>query len=227
MGSVDVLYDQADGVLKATITEFMAFKNILAILYGDEDLGTILSEYGHLVVDYGKTLLDWSSANADLAQRIHGQNQDAITLAGREPKVGVRYASILFGELAGESAWETLRTLAERHLADVDPGKASDAKRYLALSMGNSEINADKYSAIRHYQELILSEYAHGTDYGNLAKLLWEAGRIKDAGTAVLEGIAKFPEQAPYFADMGHQLVSATGDRELRQRIEDAITGAK
>ena len=95
----------------------------------------------------------------------------------------------------------------------------------LALALANSENAEDKRMAIKHYRSLLELGVAVFTDFGNLAIILRDGGETKEAGSIVLQGMDLFPQKAPYFFDIGQQIVAVAGDRDLRIRIEEAMRG--
>ena len=90
----------------------------------------------------------------------------------------------------------------------------------MALALANSPDQSDKAEAIGLYRLLCVSDYVEITDIGNLASLLFETGDMDEAGDAVVDGIRRFPDKRTYFAGIGHKIVEATGDRDLRLRLE-------
>ena len=129
----------------------------------------------------------------------------------------------LLSELASDQEWSNLREQAERYLDFANLTDSSQVKRMLALALANSDESTDKEKAIQYYRSLAESETAIFTDIGSLAILLVDAGYVDNAKGVVLNGISKFPAKAAYFFEKGQKIVEATGDRDFREQINNAI----
>ena len=222
-GSIEVMQDQPVSSLKNKTLEFVTFTNILRVLSDSMSLDHILREYGESVEQYGQELTSICELNTELWDRLKSHNSDAQVLAGSEPQESFSHTLSLFEELASCQDWELLREQAERHMPIEDPSIAAKGKRYLALALANSPDQSDKTEAIGHYRFLCVSDYVEITDLGNLASLLFEMGEIREAEDAVVDGIRRFPDKRAYFGRIGHKIVEATGDRDLRLRLEGAV----
>ena len=221
-GSIEVMQDQSDSPLKRTTIEFMTFKNVLRVLYDRESLPDILKMHGGTVGRYGEELIAKCVSNPELLDRLISHNRDSRVLSTNEPRESFSHTLRLFHELASNQEWYLLREQAARHLTIDDLEVVSKVKRYLALALANSEEQTNKAAAIELYSTLAQSDNVGFTDLGNLATLLLAIGCVNEAGDAVLDGIEKFPERKAYYFEIGQRIVEATGNRELRRRIETA-----
>ena len=222
-GSIEVMQDQPESSLKSKTLEFVTFTNVLRVLYDSISLTNILKEYGDPVGHYGQELISICELESGLWDRLKSHNRDSRMLAGSESQESFSHTLNLFDKLADSQDWGLLRDQAERHSRISDPNVTVKAKRYLALALAHSDEQAEKAEAIEQYRSLSQSEGVDFTDFGNLSSLLFETGRMDEAGDAVLNGIRKFPEKRTYYVRIGHRIVEATGDRELRLRLEGTI----
>ena len=224
-GPYDVMQDLAESTFTQQTNDFMNFRNVLAILYGRVSLPEILTQHGHLIVDYGEALTLEYRRNPVVLSRLESYDRDCQVLADGAPQVAFAHTISLFTELAKDHDWPMLREQAQRRLNFRDSNVATHAKRMLALALANSEHAEDKRMAIEHYQSLVGSDVAVFSDLGNLAILLADTGETNEAGNIVLEGLVLFPQKAPYFSEIGQQIVAESGDRDLRLRIDAAMRG--
>ena len=146
-------------------------------------------------------------------------------LADSEPMESFSYNLDLLADFAEAQEWDSLREHARRRLGVVNSKAAIQVRRMLALALSHSSVRADKEEAIEYYRALAESSEVVFSDIGNLAILLLESGNSADAGSVVMKGLEVFPNKMPYFREIGQIIVSETGDRELRLRIENAIKG--
>lgn len=223
-GSLAVLEAQPDSDIRRRTIEFMAFRNVLHVLYKRLPLSEIFMRYGDAVGRYGAMLEDLCNVQQALKDRLAEQENDAQVLAGAEPRESFSHTDALLIELASAQEWELLRAQAQRHVDSPDPTIAIQAKRMLALGLANSEETADKQAAVTLYWSLAQEASAEITDVGNLATLLIEIEDFDKAKAVVLDGIGKFPaNRAGYFSQIGQQIVEATGDRNFREQMKAAM----
>ena len=222
-GSVEVMQGQAESSLKSKTLEFVTFTNVLRVLSDSMCLDDILGAYGDSVVEYGQELMSICELYTELLDRLESQNRDSQILAGSEPRESFSHTLRLFDELANSHDWDLLREQAERHLETDIPDVAAKGRRYLALALANSLEQTDKVEAERLYRSLSRSDAIEFTDLGNLALLLFDQERMDEGMGAVIEGIGRFPDKRPYYLQIGHQIVEASGKRELRLRLDNAI----
>ncbi|MDE0183901.1 MAG: metallophosphoesterase [Candidatus Poribacteria bacterium] len=224
-GSLDIFTTLPNTNLKQKTTKFMTFKNVLDVLYNRELLSEILVRHGESIRKYGEALTEACDKDSILQERLQNYNRDCRLLAGEIPQMAFSHTLDLLNELANAGEWVSLREKAERLLSFGDVMVVNEAKRMLALALGNLDTPQDKVSAIEHYQSLIESDSVIFTDIGNLATLLMDVGRMDDASSTILEGIKTFPEKSNYFGAIGQRIVEATGNRDLRLQIENAMRG--
>ncbi|MDE0301135.1 MAG: metallophosphoesterase [Candidatus Poribacteria bacterium] len=224
-GSADVFTTLPDSELKQKTTEFMAFKNILDVLYARESLSDILVRHGDSIRKYSEVLTVSCDNDSSLRVRLENYITDCRLLVGEIPQIAFSHTLDLLNELANAGEWVSLREKAERLLSFGDVMVVNEAKRMLALALANSDELQGKERAIEHYQSLVESDAVIFTDIGNLATLLMDVGRTADASSTILEGIKTLPEKSNYFSVIGQQIVEATGNRDLRRQIENAIRG--
>ena len=224
-GSFEVLRDLPDGDLKRKTVEFMTFRNVLHVLYGRVALSTILERHGDVVQQYGDALKLECDADSTLLNRFESRERESRMLAENEPMESFSHNLDLLEDLAKAQEWDSLREHARRRLSVGKQKAAIQVRRVLALALSHSSETADKEEAIEYYRALAESSEGVFSDIGNLAILLSDTGKPADAGSLILQGIEVFPEKTPYFYEIGQAIISATGDRELRLRIENAIRG--
>lgn len=225
-GSVPLLMEQPDNVLKRKASEFMIFRNALRVLYKRISLSDILKDHGDAVVNYGEALIELCDGDAAVKTRLAEYEGDARMLASAEPASAFAHTMALLGGLAGEHEWELLRTQAERHVDSPDQAVATQARRMLALALAQSEEKGDRMQALDLYRSLAAKQDAEMTDLGNLAELLVEEAGIEEAKSIVKGGVERFPGHGDYFEEIGQRIVAATGDKKFRQEME-AVTGRK
>ena len=223
--SVDIFTTLPDSDLKQKTTEFMTFQNVLGVLYNRESLSGILARHGDSIRKYSEVLTVACDNDSVLRERLENYNRDCQLLAGEKPQIAFSHTLDLLSELANAGEWVSLREKAERLLSFGDAMVVNRAKRLLALALANLDEPQDKEKAIKYYRSLVESETVNFNDIGNLAILLMEVGRMDDASSTILEGIKTFPEKSNYFSEIGQQIVEATGNRDLRRQIENAMRG--
>ena len=224
-GSFELLKKADDGELKHRTMEFMKFRNILRLLYGQVSLAEILDQSSTLVVPYGEILTTEGDGNHVLKERLDALENDAQSLASSEPRQPSSHVLGLLNELAQDGEWDMLREQAERHLDVPDPAVAHQVTRMLAFALAQSEESGDRVKAVTYFQYLIGSDYVIETDVRNLAVMLKDDGCTDGAMSLVLEGIRRFPARKALFAQIGHEIVGATGDNNLREQLENALRG--
>ena len=220
-GSFEALKGLGDEGLNREANHFLNFSNIIRVLYGREELMELLSRYGQAVEHFGNALVAECEAVAGLGKRLAELEADSKLLVGFKPKRAHGYSLDLLRELAENQEWDQLREQAERHLKAPNLAVSSEIKRILALALANSDDFHDRSKATELYRELAQSQYVEFSDIGNMAILLLENGSSSEARDAVLDGLERFPEKKPYFIEIGHNIVQETGDRQLRDRIEN------
>ena len=224
-GSFDLLLTLSDSDLKRKTSDFMAFRNVLRVLYDQIPLPEIFARYGAMVRQYGEALTALSDSDPSLRERLEEHDRDVRRLSKSEPLKGHSHTLGLLADLAAAQEWHLLREQAERHANSAFPSVATQAKRMLAFTLANSDEPLDKDAAIGYYRSLAGSESAEFSDIGNLAILLADSGCMDDAAKTVFQGIQMFPEKSSYFLEIGQRVVGATGNRELRMQIENVIRG--
>ena len=222
-GPYEVMRDLAESEVVRKTNDFLNFRNVLTLLYGRASLPEILAQHGHLIAEYGKALILEYEENAVVRSRLENYDRDCQLLAGGEPQVAFAHIISLLTELAEAQDWSRLREQAQRLLNFRDSRVATQAKRMMALALANSEHADDKRMAIEHYRSLIELDVAVFSDLGNLAILLGDTGETNQAGIIVLEGMGLFPQRARHFYEIGQQIVAASGDRDLRIRLDAAM----
>ena len=213
----------ADEESRSLTAEFMRFRNVLRILYGRDSLQAIFESYGKLIESYGETLVDKCGADPGLWRRLEDYNSDMRVGQDAQVQSPFSHTVNLLDKLAEEGEWPLLREVARRHLNSNYLPLAVSAKRMFAFSLAHSGIEADKTEAIEQYKCLTVSGSVNADDIGALTALLYGAGRVEEAVDYLLDGIKRFPEKATHFAEFGHRIVGATGNMELRTKIEDAL----
>lgn len=222
-GSFAVLQVQPDSEIRRNTIEFMAFKNVLRVLYKRISLSDLFVMHGDAVGQYGATLEELCNAHPALRARLAEQESDAQTLASAGPREPFSHTGALLAELAATQDWGLLREQAERHLDSPDRTVAIQAKRMLALSLAHSEEPADKATAIDLYRSMTKGDSLEASDAGNIATLLIEAESFEEAKAIVLNGIETFAAKATeYFFQIGLKIVETSGDRKFRKQLEEA-----
>jgi predicted phosphodiesterase len=223
-GSFAVLKAQPNTDLKRSTVDFMAFQNVLRVFYTRLPLADIFTEYGETVAAYAIMLEQIATVQPDIQDRLTGLENDSQILAATEPRTTFSHAVALFTQLSKEHEWSLLREQAKRHLQSADRSIAVQAKRMLALSLAHGEQVADRIAAAELYGSLMQEGAAEASDAGNFATLLIDLDNFEGAQKTVLDGIEKFPVKATdYFFQIGQKIVEATGSREFRRQLENAI----
>jgi predicted phosphodiesterase len=224
-GSFALLLDQPEDELQRKTIAFVAFKNILRVLYTRVPLHDLLAQYGNVIKEYGAILDKTCITDTDLKARLADREKDAKAMSAAElQQPTFSHTIALLTELAEAREWPELRAQAERHANSSDPAIAIPAKRMLALSLANSTETADKEVAAGLYRSLLQDEHTEPNDAGNLAKLLIGAGSLDEAQRVVLEGIAAHPaKMASYFREIGLIIVETMGNREFRRQLDAAL----
>ena len=223
--SVGIFTTLPDSDLKQKTTEFMTFQNVLDVLYNRESLSEILARHGDSIRKYSEVLTVACDNDSVLRDRVENYNRDCQLLVGEKPQIAFSHTLDLLSELANAGEWVSLRETAERLSSFGDAMVVTQAKRLLALALANSDEPPDNEEATKYYQSLVESEMVDFTDIGNLAKLHMKVGRMDDAGFAILKGIRTFPEKTSYFTEIGQKVVEATGNRNLRLQMDEAMRG--
>jgi predicted phosphodiesterase len=224
-GSFDLLLDQPEDELQRKTIEFLAFKNILRVLYSRAKLHDLLVQYGNVIKEYGAILEQRCITDADLRTRLGDREKDAKAMSAAElQQPTFSHAVALLVELAEAREWSELRAQAERHAHSSDPTVAIQAKRMFALSLANSTETVDKEAAAALYRSLLTEAQTEPSDAGNLAKLLIEARSFDEAQRVILAGIeGSATKLAGYFSEIGLKIVEATSNREFRRQMEAAV----
>lgn len=222
-GSMAVVRDQPDGSLKRATTQFMALRNVLRVHYKRLSLADILNQFGDALVQYGTELEGASKADGELKARLGALDQDARSIAATTPASGFSHTLALLQEIAHEQDWAGLREQAARHISAGDDELSKKAMRFLALALSHSSEGTDKEQAISLYQKVVAGEHAEPSDYAVLAALCSDSGRHDEAKKLVLTALEKYPEQSAAFSEIGQKIVEATGDRDLRNKIDAAL----
>ena len=224
-GSVDVFTCLPDSALKRKTSNFLTFRNVLRVLLNRKPLPKILARYGDSIREYGEALTVACNNDSALRKRLEYYDEDFRLFSASAPQQAFSHTLGLLSELANTGEWGRLREKAESLLSIGDELVVNRAKRILALALANSDEPQDKEKAIKYYRSLVESETVNFNDIGNLAILLMEVGRMDDASSTILEGIKTFPDKSNYFSEIGQQIVEATGNRDLRRQIENAMRG--
>jgi predicted phosphodiesterase len=224
-GSFALLLDQPEDELQRKTMEFVAFKNVLRVLYGRVTLHDLLAQYGSVIKEYGAALDKRCIEDTDLKARLADREKDAKAMSAAEPQQPTfSHTVALLAELANAREWSELRTQAERHAESSNPTVAIQAKRMLALSLPNSTETVDKEAAATLYRSLLKEAHTEPSDAGNLAKLLIEARAFDEAQRVVMVGIEGHPaKMTGYFREIGLMIVEATGSREFRRQMDTAL----
>ena len=218
-GTVALLRQQEDSDLKDVTLEFLTVSNAVKLLFGDKSLEDILAVNGEPVERYGNALLALAEVDPDFRTQLEQRNDTARKLAGADGIRPFSHTLDLLKDLRDANEWDTLRDQAERHTALKDPVVSAYSKRMLALCLGRSSDQGDRERAVDLYRELAGSPEHEAADFACLATLLRDDGDNERATTTVLRGIEAFPESTEGFVEIGMEIVEATGDRTLRQRL--------
>ena len=222
-GAFAVVAETENRLRDATIA-FMAFRNVLRVLYGRAELVDILRRHGEAVARYGVALDDASRDDGELQARLGQLEADALALHGAESRPGASHTEALLLDLAQSGDWIELRAHSERHVDSTDRTIAMQAKRMLALALAKTGEHTDRVAAIGLYRELLECGNAEFTDAGILATLLHEEGLQDKAKVVLLVAIERFSvDKSDYFTGIGQDIVGAGGDRAFRKQLEAAI----
>ncbi|ODT05158.1 MAG: hypothetical protein ABS52_00150 [Gemmatimonadetes bacterium SCN 70-22] len=224
MASLAAMEGIGDTALKSETLGFLAFRNVLRVLYGREDLAAILAAHGDAVSTYAARLSNLCATDASLQARLGGQEADARSLAAVGPAEPFSHTKDLWQDLCDSHDWEMLRGQVEPYIASDDESLALCATRMLALALANSDERADKERAIMLYRSLIESGSPEPSDALNLTELLMDIGQPDEAKVVVLGAIHRCPvSAADRLNSAGQLIVAATGDKEFRNQLSAAI----
>jgi len=213
-----------DGDAKQNTIAMVTFRNALRVLYGREDLDSILATHGGGVRHYSALVAAIATRDPAIKSRLEAQEIDSRVLAASEAVSVFGHRAALLSELAAERDWEALREQAARHLDAPDRRLATQAKRLLALALAHSEQVTDKRTAMEMYRRIADGESPEPTDAGNLIILLTELGSDAEAKTLLLKAIATARvSELEYYEKVGQQIVTITGDRDFRERLSATI----
>jgi len=224
LASVATFEGVADSDLKRETLGFLAFRNVLRVLYGREDLATILATRGDDVVIYAATLSGLCEADASLQARLDRQEADARSLAAIGPAEPFSHTRDLWQDLADAHEWDRLREQVEPHISSADESLALQAMRMLALALAHSDEAADRARAIELYRSLIEMGSPEPSDAINLAHILVDLDQTDEAKAVVLTAIRRCSAFATErLNSVGQAIVEATGDREFRDKLKASI----
>ena len=224
MASLAAMEATGHAALNSATLDYLAFRNVLRVLYGREGLAAILAAHGAPVSTYAARLSALCETDACLRARLDGQEADARSLAAVGPAEPFLHTRDLWQDLADAHDWETLRAQVEPHIAGDDKLLADAATRMLALALANSDETQDKQRAVVLYRSLIESGSPEPSDAVNLAELLMNIDRADEAKIVVLRAIERCPASAAgRLNSTGHLIVAATGDKDFRIQLRAAI----
>ncbi|MDL2279916.1 metallophosphoesterase [Desulfovibrio sp. OttesenSCG-928-G11] len=221
-GSLAALQATQENAYCRKIEAFFRFQSVLTVLYGRRSLSNLLLQHGQAIRDYGADLHSRCQSDTALAARIAQHDRDMRTLAVAQPIIS--FAADLLSDLAETQDWELLAVQARRYLESQDTATQTYARRMLAGALAHSTEERDRNEAIRQYEALICDGQVSPEDYSNFAILLLSLGRHNEAQAVVLNGIAVTPcDKLGSLHEVGQNIVSQTGDRNFRKRLETAI----
>ena len=224
-GSFAVLDAGPDSEMKTRAAAFKAFRNALRVLYPRVSLTRIFQLHGAAVAAYAARIAALSQRHQGLQTRLHALESDALALAAIEPPESFSHTIDMLNDIATGGEWALLRQQAQRHLDSPSQSTALEARRMLALAQANSTERADKEEAVSLYQQLYERDALDPTDFGNLATLLLDLGDPQAAQDVIVRGLAACAGRATgHLTSVGHRIVEATGDRDLRKRLDAVIT---
>lgn len=226
-GSLELLVDQPDGELKEATIAFLSLRNPLRLLTANMPLKMFFSRYRDVVESFGTLLVEICAGDEGLRKKIEARETDARTLAGAEPMRPFAHTQALLRELAADKEWKLLREQSERHLNDAEEEVVLEARRMMALSLAQSEEDADRRRAVALYCTLSDEGIAEASDIAAQASLLLSLGENDSAKDAVRTGIARFPEAADGYIQIGQAIVEATGDRDFRDELYTSRAGRR
>ncbi|MXZ01839.1 hypothetical protein F4Y93_14795 [Candidatus Poribacteria bacterium] len=221
--SIEVVRSMPDSSLKDMATDLIRLGNLLKVFYGQEPLDHILSRHAAMFAGHAPTLMAECAAKPRLGERLDELDRDAQRLAGLEPKKPFQHTYDLFDELVAQGEWDLLKEQATRHINADDQSLAVQAKRMCALALASIGGSNNKLAAIGLYRELTNASSTELRDYRNLAVLLTETDNTDEAVCVLFNGIELFPHSHMVFIEIGQTIVTTTGDRGLRTRLEQVI----
>lgn len=214
----------ADSDLKRETLGFLAFRNVLRVLYGREDLAVILTTHGAAVMTYAAKLSALCESDASLQTRLDWQNSDARSLAAMGLSEPFSHTRDLWQDLADAHEWDMLREKVEQYISSSDESLALQARRMLALALVSSGEHKDRRRAVEIYRELVEADPLEPTDAINLAWTLVDLDQADDAKAVVLNAVRQCSVSAlDRLGGVGHAIVEATGDRKFRDQLQTTI----
>jgi 3',5'-cyclic AMP phosphodiesterase CpdA len=224
LASMAALEGMADSNLQRETLGFLAFRNVLRVLYGREDLATILATHGASVMTYSATLSALCEADPILQATLDRQEADARSLASVGPTESFSHTIGLWQDLADAHEWDLLREHVEPHVSSSNESLALPAKRMLALASASSSEHDDRRRAVEIYRELVGADQPEPSDAINLARILVDLDQTNDAKAVVLAAIRQCPVSATdRLGRVGQEIVEATGDRSFRDQLKAEI----
>lgn len=205
----------------------MAVRNPLRLFGKRMALADFFSRYGEAVEQYGLLLNELCATDPGLRENLDEREAAARALAGVEPLQPFTHTLALLRDLAADQDWESLCAQAERHLDSPEKAVAVEARRMLAMSLGQSTETAEKGRAVKLYNEISADESAVAADFAALASLLADTDDYEAAKKAILAGMKRFPDLAEGFMAIGQRIVEATGDRAFRDEINGQRSGRR
>ena len=218
--SLSVVQASPASELKDLADNLVVFGNILRALYGRDQLDGILTSHGAVLGQFKKVLAQECMHVPNLTDRLSDLNNDARIVAGIEPGKPFQHTHDLFKELSEQKEWYLLNEQAKSHLESDDESLALQAKRMCAIALLNLGGSENKTIAIEYYRELVTSEAVEFSDVCNFVISLSDVGRMDEAVRALFAGMRDFPANKKALHDIGQKIVAATGDRQLRKKLE-------
>ena len=218
--SIDVVRSLPDSDLKSLAIELERLRNVLRVLCGRKQIDDILQSHGTDLRKFAGVLAEECKSVPVLTSRLVELNDDAQRITGMKPRQTYQHTHDLFLDLAENGEWHLLNEQAERHIESDDVTVAVKAKRMCALALANIAGTANKLKALEYYRALATSGEAEFNDARNLVVLLIDVERMEEAVHALFSGMRRFPANKNALLDIGQIIVSATGDRQLRKRLE-------
>lgn len=222
-GSAEAVEEVAEAAVWKITSDFLNFRRVLNVLYGDLPISQILKVHGAVVSDYGAYIGNRCVESPMLATRLDEQEKDSRSLAREDQEGPLRHTRDALEEITKAGEWELLVKLAERRMRMKPQDPGGSVRRYLAAGLAHLAGKDHRRRAIELYKDLLDGQSGHYQDGGNLASLLADFEQFSEAKVVVLNCIEKFPKHAAYYGEIGQSIVMKTGDREFRDRLMSEI----
>ena len=197
--------------------QFSNFSNALRV-HAKMPLSNLLRSHGQAVRVYGMEILSRVGVNEKLGARLHELNSDVKGFIFTQTEMSI--TEELFIDLKNGCEWELLYEQAKRHRSASDPDLAIKARRMIALALAHRHDENSRHEAISELQKLIEDRSGNSEDKILLVNLLHSVGEYSEAKKLIMQILPTISHpEITVLWELGQRLVTDTGDREFRERL--------